>query len=80
MSRVYLYNNTRGVSEKPIEEDFLFKTDEGKIHIITKENIYISKEKTGANITIIGTDFLEENNMILYYDPRNESYLEVKEN
>ena len=54
---------------------FLTKDDRTKFRV-SSEKTYISKEEKGVNITIIGMDFLKENNLKLFYDPNGEAYLE----
>ncbi len=56
--------------------DFFFKKDDGSIFKITLNHLYISKDPNGANITLLGTDFLKRNNFRLFYNPGGEAYLE----
>jgi len=54
---------------------FLTKEDGTKFKVISQKT-YISKEERGANITIIGMDFLKENNLQFFYNPNGVAYLE----
>lgn len=55
------------------------KKENGEFFSVKKETVYISKEKEGANISILGMDFLAENNLQLFYDPHGEAYLQTKD-
>src|SRR3989344_1139530 len=55
---------------------FSLKDESNKTSRIKLDRIYISKDKEGANITIIGIDFLKDNNFSLYYNPNGQAYLE----
>lgn len=59
---------------------FCLKKEDGTILKLNKEGIHVSSNPIGANVTIIGTDFLKENNFKLFYNPNGEAYLEVENN
>ena len=71
-------SGTADMCECDRELKFLMKKENGEFFKVPKNKALISKEKGGANITIIGMDFLKENNLSLYYDPNNNnSYLQI---
>src|SRR3989344_8767680 len=55
---------------KPLK--FLLKKEDGTLFKVAMDYAYISQEREGANITIIGTDFIKANNLKLIYDPNKE--------
>jgi len=65
-----------GLSEYVKGLDFFFKKQDSSIFKIILNHLYISKDPNGANITLLGTDFLKRNNLKLFYDPNGEAYLE----
>ncbi|MAG78874.1 hypothetical protein CMI40_00670 [Candidatus Pacearchaeota archaeon] len=52
------------------------KDSEEKSISINLDPVHLSKESDGAGITILGTDFLKQNNLTLVYNPNGDSYLE----
>jgi len=65
-----------GLSEYTKGLDFFFKKQDGSIFKMTLNYLYISKNPNGANITLLGTDFLKRNNLKFFYNPNGEAYLE----
>lgn len=56
--------------------NIFFKKEDGSSFKISVDSFYISKNPNGANITLLGTNFLKKNNLKLFYDPNGEAYLE----